>query len=167
MRGRGGWKKKGKKFWRKSSSHPLRLVPLSFLEVAQEPTVHREAQLPGRWGRRLSVRYRTSSFCEDGGELCFGFLRNSGRRLQRPGGGSGVGKTHLPSLHPPLPTSRLPNDSLVLALGGLALASAKQLMQRRPRLQDWPSARERKKEEMWKKKTKQLWGGFSFLKKKN
>lgn len=41
----------------------------------------------------------------------------------------GTGGTSLPSPHPALPTSRLPNDSLVLALGDLALTSAKQLMQ--------------------------------------
>lgn len=36
-----------------------------------------------------------------------------------------------PEAQPPLPAPRLPNDSLVLALGDLALVSAKQLMQRR------------------------------------
>lgn len=51
-----------------------------------------------------------------------------------------------PQLAPTPSHSPGPSDSLVLARGDLALASAKQLMQRRPRSQDWQSARERKKE---------------------
>lgn len=42
--------------------------------------------------------------CEDGGELCFGFLRNIGTRLQRIRSGSGAGEMRLPGSHPPLPT---------------------------------------------------------------
>ena len=65
-----------------------------------------------------------------------------------------------PWLAPTPSHSPRPSDSLVLARGDLALASAKQLMQRRPaRRTGKVHTKEGRKFE------KQPWGGFSFLKK--
>lgn len=77
--------------------------------------------------------------------------------------GGEVGE-HLPSLHPPLPTLRLPNDRLVLALGdfGLGLSQAADGEEGRVCKTDRTlHARERRKKKFFF--YKQSLGNFLFL----
>lgn len=119
------------------SSHPLPLPFVSFFffffwRRHWEPSPHRKAQFPGRWGKRRSSRYRTSSCLRRWRGIMLRippkYWQKASKDPQRERGGGDA----PPWLAPTPSHSPRPSDSLVLARGGLALASAKQLMHRRP-----------------------------------
>lgn len=89
------------------SSHPLPLPFVSFFffggGTGSRPRTEKPSfQADG--GSADLAGTEPVAVCEDGGELCFGFLWNIGKRLQRIRSGSGAGEMRLPGWRPPLPT---------------------------------------------------------------
>lgn len=155
-------KEKGKKnIFKESSAHPLLLPFVSFLEAARAPSSQRKLGLQADGGRGRSIRYRTSGRPRSRRGHTPRGRRNRGTGLRGSAARAGPGRRASPAgVH--LPASRPPSDSPPPpAPADLALAAAQQLRhRRRPRLQDWRSARESQKEERFLKQPRE---GFSFF----